>query len=61
MGPGGRPRLSNLWLKTGLLHPVDFGCRIRSYQTLRQLKERHHITFLALDELNAGPEVRGGG
>lgn len=47
-----------LWLKTGLLHPVDFGGRIRSYQILRQLKERQHITFLALDELNAGPELR---
>lgn len=47
-----------LWLKTGLLHPVDFGGRIRSYQILRQLKERHQITFLALDELSAGPELR---
>lgn len=46
-----------LWLGKSLLHPVDFGGRIRSYQLLRQLVRRHEITFLALDEWRSGPEV----
>lgn len=38
-----------LWIKTELLHPVDKGGRIRTYQMLRALKERHQVTYLALD------------
>ena len=37
-----------LWLKTELLHPVDSGGRIRTYQMLRVLKRDHHITYVAL-------------
>lgn len=39
-----------LWLKTELLHPLDKGGRIRTYQMLKALKRRHHITYLALDD-----------
>jgi sugar transferase (PEP-CTERM/EpsH1 system associated) len=39
-----------LWLKTELLHPVDKGGRIRTYQMLRHLVRRHRITYLTLDD-----------
>jgi sugar transferase (PEP-CTERM/EpsH1 system associated) len=39
-----------LWLKTELLHPVDKGGRIRTYQMLRELKRDHYITYLTLDD-----------
>jgi glycosyltransferase involved in cell wall biosynthesis len=37
-----------LWVKSELLHPIDKGGRIRTYQVLRQLKKDHHITYLCL-------------
>ena len=37
-----------LWLKTGPLHPLDTGGKIRTYNMLRELKRRHELTFLAL-------------
>lgn len=37
-----------LWLKTELLHPVDKGGRIRSYEMLRQLRRAHDVTYLSL-------------
>ena len=42
-----------LWLKTELLHPVDKGGKIRTYQMLKQLKRSHHITYLTLDDGSA--------
>jgi glycosyltransferase involved in cell wall biosynthesis len=39
-----------LWLKTELLHPVDKGGKIRTYQMLKELKKNHHITYLTLDD-----------
>ncbi|MGE3844152.1 MAG: glycosyltransferase [Vicinamibacterales bacterium] len=39
-----------LWLKTELLHPVDKGGRIRTYQMLRCLKREHHVTYLTLHD-----------
>ncbi len=39
-----------LWIKTELLHPVDKGGRIRTYQMLRSLSRRHHVTYLCLDD-----------
>jgi sugar transferase (PEP-CTERM/EpsH1 system associated) len=39
-----------LWLKTELLHPLDKGGRIRTYQMLRHLGRRHRITYLTLDD-----------
>ncbi len=48
-----------LWLKNDLLHPVNTGGRIRTYQMLRQLKCEHQITYLALEEVGtASEEVR---
>ncbi len=46
-----------LWLKTELLHPVDKGGRIRTYQMLRALRRNHHVTYLTLDD-GATPEAR---
>jgi sugar transferase (PEP-CTERM/EpsH1 system associated) len=37
-------------LKTELLHPVDKGGKIRTYNMLRELKRDHEITYLTLDE-----------
>ncbi|MCG8469397.1 MAG: glycosyltransferase [Gemmatimonadetes bacterium] len=45
-----------LWLKTELLHPVDKGGRIRTYQMLRELRKSHEITYLTLDDGTAGEE-----
>ena len=46
-----------LWLKTNLLHPVDTGGKIRSYFMLRELKQQHHVTYLALDDGTAAPDA----
>jgi polysaccharide biosynthesis protein PslH len=45
-----------LWLKTELLHPVDKGGKIRTYQMLKQLKRDHFITYLTLCGLDEAPE-----
>lgn len=47
-----------LWLKTELLHPVDKGGRIRTYQMLKELRKEHEITYLTLDDGNAAPDAR---
>jgi glycosyltransferase involved in cell wall biosynthesis len=39
-----------LWIKTELLHPIDKGGRIRSYQILRALSRQHQVTYLCLDD-----------
>jgi sugar transferase (PEP-CTERM/EpsH1 system associated) len=39
-----------LWLKTELLHPVDKGGKIRSFNMLRELRREHRVTYIALDE-----------
>jgi sugar transferase (PEP-CTERM/EpsH1 system associated) len=46
-----------LWLKTELLHPIDKGGRIRTYQMLRALKRDHRITYLTLDNGKAAPDA----
>lgn len=46
-----------LWLKSELLHPIDKGGKIRTYQTLRFLKERHRVTYLTLDDGQAAPDA----
>ena len=51
-----RPRL--LWIKTELLHPVDKGGKIRTYEMLRRLKDTHHITYLTLDDNTASADDR---
>jgi hypothetical protein len=37
-----------LWLKSELLHPVDKGGKIRTYQILKHLKREHDVTYIAL-------------
>jgi sugar transferase (PEP-CTERM/EpsH1 system associated) len=37
-----------LWLKTDVLHPVDNGGKIRTYQMLKRLHRQHEVTFLCL-------------
>ena len=46
-----------LWLKTELLHPVDKGGRIRTYNMLRELKREHRVTYLTLDDGAAAPDA----
>lgn len=40
-------RLKILWLKTGALHPLDTGGKLRTYNMLRQLKSRHEVCYLS--------------
>jgi sugar transferase (PEP-CTERM/EpsH1 system associated) len=47
-----------LWIKTELLHPVDKGGKIRSYNMLKELKRHHRITYLTLDDGTAGAVER---
>ena len=42
-----------LWLKTELLHPVDKGGKIRTYNMLKELKRDHRVTYLTLDDGSA--------
>jgi polysaccharide biosynthesis protein PslH len=46
-----------LWIKTELLHPLDKGGRIRTYQMLRSLSRRHYVTYLCLDDGLAAPDA----
>lgn len=47
-----------LWLKTELLHPVDKGGKIRTYNMLKELKRDHFITYLSLDDGTADADAR---
>ncbi|HEV2829280.1 MAG TPA: glycosyltransferase [Pyrinomonadaceae bacterium] len=47
-----------LWLKTELLHPIDKGGKIRTYNMLKELKRKHQITYLALDDGSATADER---
>ena len=47
-----------LWLKTELLHPVDKGGKIRSYNMLKALKRDCRITYLTLDDGTADHSAR---
>lgn len=44
-----------LWVKTELLHPIDKGGRIRTYQMLRSLLRNHSVTYLCLDDGTSPP------
>ena len=46
-----------LWVKTELLHPIDKGGRIRTYNMLRTLKQQHQVTYLTLDNGAAAPDA----
>src|ERR1044072_3318933 len=47
-----------LWIKTELLHPVDKGGKIRTYNMLRELKRNHPVTYLTLDDGCADASAR---
>lgn len=47
-----------LWLKTELLHPVDKGGKIRTYNMLKELKRSHQITYLTLEDGMADDHAR---
>jgi polysaccharide biosynthesis protein PslH len=47
-----------LWLKNELLHPLDKGGRIRTYEMLRRLRDRHRVTYVALDDHTSTEEQR---
>ncbi|HEX2571062.1 MAG TPA: glycosyltransferase [Polyangia bacterium] len=47
-----------LWLKNDLLHPVDKGGKIRTYELLRQLKRRHEVTYICLTTKDDLPDAK---
>ena len=47
-----------LWVKNELLHPLDKGGRIRTYEMLRRLRDHHRVTYIALDDGTTTPEQR---
>ena len=47
-----------LWIKTELLHPVDKGGKIRTYNMLKELKRNHRISYLTLDDGAASASER---
>ena len=47
-----------LWIKTELLHPIDKGGKIRTYNMLKELKREHRITYLTLDDGTADAAAR---
>ena len=47
-----------LWVKNELLHPLDKGGRIRTYEMLRRLRDHHRVTYLALDDGTITSEQR---
>ncbi|HYW31489.1 MAG TPA: glycosyltransferase family 4 protein [Gemmatimonas sp.] len=46
-----------LWVKTDLLHPVNSGGRIRTYEMLREISRQHEVTYLALDDGRVTPDA----
>jgi sugar transferase (PEP-CTERM/EpsH1 system associated) len=46
-----------LWLKSELLHPVDKGGRIRTYQMLKRLKREHEVTYLSFVNPDDPPDA----
>ena len=47
-----------LWVKNELLHPLDKGGRIRTYEMLRRLRDHHRVTYIALDDGSTTAEQR---
>jgi sugar transferase (PEP-CTERM/EpsH1 system associated) len=47
-----------LWVKSELLHPLDKGGRIRTYEMLRRLRDHHRVTYVALDDGTITAEQR---
>jgi len=51
-------RVNILWLKTGPLHPLDTGGKIRTYNMLREFMCCHRVTYLSLCPDETGGEVK---
>lgn len=47
-----------IWLKTGPLHPLDTGGKIRTYNMLRTLKRSNEITYVSLCPPDAPEAVK---
>lgn len=47
-----------LWLKSGPLHPLDSGGKLRTYNMLRAMARQHTVTFLGLLPDGTPPAVR---
>jgi sugar transferase (PEP-CTERM/EpsH1 system associated) len=45
-----------LWLKAGLLLPLDKGGNLRSWHLMRHLARRHEVTFLSFAESNSASQ-----
>lgn len=52
-------KLRILWLKTGPLHPLDTGGKIRTYNMLRELMREHEVTYHSLWPEGTPEEARG--
>lgn len=50
------PSLRILWIKTGPLLPLDSGGKLRTYHTLKWLKQRHRVTYMTLVPESAHPD-----
>ena len=46
-----------VWIKTELLHPVNRGGRIRTYEMLRALSAEHEIVYVTLDDGTAANDA----
>lgn len=51
-------RLHIVWLKTGPLHPLDTGGKIRTFNMLKTLRRDHEITYVSLCAPGTGDEVK---
>jgi sugar transferase (PEP-CTERM/EpsH1 system associated) len=49
-----------LWLKTGLLLPLDAGGKLRTWHLLRHLATRHEVTYLSFADPDAPDADRNG-
>ena len=47
-----------IWLKTGPLHPLDTGGKIRTYNMLRALKRSHEVTYVSLCPLEVPETIK---
>jgi hypothetical protein len=47
-----------LWVKSELLHPVDKGGKIRTFEMLRHLMAGHEVTYLCLSTPSDAPDAR---
>lgn len=53
-------RLKILWVKSGPLHPLDTGGKLRTYNMLKELSKNHQVTFLTLESRTAAPDWKLG-